>query len=139
MGTFLQWNYAIIIPSLMKLSPSSEATNFAATQELPSVLWKPKVHYCVDKRPPLVPIMSQIFSVHTIPSYLSKNHFNIVHPLMPWSSQWFFHSGFPTNILYALIFSFIHAACSIYLILLDLIVLINLEKNPSYEAPHYAS
>jgi hypothetical protein len=69
----------------MELSLSREVANSAATQELPSILWNPKFHYRVHKSPPLAPILSQIKSIHTIPSYLSKIYFNIVHPPTPWS------------------------------------------------------
>jgi hypothetical protein len=74
------------ITNFMKLSPSLEAASCAATQELPNTLRKPKIYYRVHKSPPLAPILSQIDPVHTIPSYLSKVHFNIVHPPTSWSS-----------------------------------------------------
>jgi hypothetical protein len=72
----------------MELSPSWEAANCAATQELRSVLWNPKVHYSVHKSPSLVPIPSQINPIYTIPAHLPKIHFKIVHPPTSWSSQW---------------------------------------------------
>jgi hypothetical protein len=74
--------------SLMELSPSWEAANCAATRELPSILWNPEVHHRIHISPPPVPILGQIDPIHTISSYFSKIHFNIVHPSTSWSSQW---------------------------------------------------
>jgi hypothetical protein len=62
----------------MEVSPSGEAANYATTWELPNILWKPKVHYRVHKTSSMVPILSQIDPVRTTPSYLPKNHFNVV-------------------------------------------------------------
>ena len=36
----------------MEQSPSWEANWFAASQEIPRILWNPKVHYRTHKRPP---------------------------------------------------------------------------------------
>jgi hypothetical protein len=54
-------------------------------RKLPAILRNPKVHH----RVPLVPILSQFDPVHTIPSYLCKIHFNIVHPPTSWERSTF--------------------------------------------------
>jgi hypothetical protein len=84
-----KYSFLFVMYLLTELSPSWGTADCAAIQELPSTSWNPKVQYRVHKRPPLVPILSHINPIHTIPSYLSKIHFNIVHP----STSWLFQSA----------------------------------------------
>jgi hypothetical protein len=55
---------------LTGLSPSWGAANCAAPREFPSILWNPKVQYRVHKSAPLLPMLSHIHPIHSIPSYL---------------------------------------------------------------------
>jgi hypothetical protein len=79
----------------------------------------PKVHYHIHKSLPRVPILIQNNLIYTIPSYLMIR-FNIIHPSTSWAS----YSGFPTKILYVLVFSSMRAKCPTHLIILYLIILI---------------
>ena len=76
-------------------SPSWEANWFAASQETPRFLWKPKVHYRTHKRPPTFLVLGQPNPVHIPTSHLLEFHPNIIHPSKPGSPQWSLSLWFP--------------------------------------------
>ena len=117
--TLLTYLLTYLLTFFMQQSPSGEANRFAASQEIPRILNNPKVHYCIHKCPPPVPILSQPNPVHTPTSHFLKIHLNIIFLSMPGSPRWSLSFRFPhQNPVYASLRP-IRATCLAHLILLD--------------------
>jgi hypothetical protein len=62
----------------MEYNSPSVANKYSARQEIPRFLWNQKVHNCVNKSQPAVPIGSNMNTVRTLTLYFFMIYFNIL-------------------------------------------------------------
>jgi len=105
----------------MEQSPSWEANQFSASQEIPCILWDSKVRYHIHKCPPTS--LPWANSIQSIPPCSTSWRFIIIlfSHLRQGLPSVLFSSGFSTKTLCTPLLSPIRATCPAYLILLDFI------------------
>ena len=81
-----------------------------ASQEIPCILWNPKVHYRVRNNPSIFPVLSHTNPLYVFPSYILNVHYSIILPLTSVSSKLPLSLGFFHQTLHAF-FPAVHATC----------------------------
>jgi hypothetical protein len=73
----MEWQLAMSRPIYIEQSPW-EAYSRSAGNEIPRLVWNPKVHFQVYKSTPVDPILSQINPVQTTTPYFFKIYSNSI-------------------------------------------------------------
>ena len=103
MTTYLLTPWSRVLPAKL--------TGFAANQEIPRILWNPKVHYRTHKRPPPVPILNQLHPVPITPSHIRRSILILSSHLRLVLTNGLFPSGSPKRTLLLLLLLLLNIVC----------------------------
>jgi len=98
------------LANCMELSPSWQANSHSSSQETPRLLWKQKVHYRVQKSPPLVSVMSLMNLDYTTPLCSFIIHSNTFFPSTPTSFKWSLSFRFTDRIVLKYVLSILRGS-----------------------------
>ena len=95
-------------------NPSWKGNRSLASQEIPRILWNPKIYYCIYKCSQTVPNLKQINPFHGPPSHFLKIHLNFIFPFMSGFSKCSLSCRIPLQTLYTPLLSpyVLHATAS---------------------------
>ena len=100
-----------------------ETNRSSACQQIPPILWNPKIHCPAHNSPSLVPILKQTNPVHTVPFSPFRFHFNFIIPSTPRTCKWSLSSRFSNQNRVSISVLSIHATLFTHLTHLYLISL----------------
>jgi hypothetical protein len=115
----------------MEQRPSWGANSHSASQEIPRLLWNPKVHCYVHKNPSLVLLLNQMNPVHTLPPKLPKANSNIILQSTRRSFEWSLLFRF-SNRNFVCISHVPHACYMPAILVFDFITLIKLDGSVQF-------
>ena len=133
----MQWvwlvSYFFVLTDLRSYSTeqslSWEANRFSASQEIPSILWNPKVHYLIHNCTPPVPVLSKLDPVHTPHSTSWRSILILSSHLRLGLSSGLFPTVFPTKTLYSPLFSPMNSETFSLFLFFSLSVFVESQKN----------
>ena len=97
--------YTYLLTHSRQQNPSWEGNQSSASQEIPRILWNPKIYYYIYKYSQSVPNLKQINPVISPPSHFLKIHLNFIFPFMSGFSKWSLSCRIPLQTLYTPLFS----------------------------------
>jgi len=77
----------LYLTNSMEHNYSSRADHSCTSQQIPRILWHPNVRYRIHNSSPLVPVVSQINTLHTLTTDLFHINVNIILPSTPRPSK----------------------------------------------------